>query len=214
MQRIQEEALYTYCEKYSTPEASWLVQASQNTFEKTRQPYMLSGHLQGRVLSLISTLIKPTNILEIGTFTGYSAMCLAEGLDPQGRLITIDNSKENIALSEAHIAASPYAKQIQILFGDAKDILPTLSQKFDLVFIDADKQGYSKYLDLVIEKMNVGACLLADNVLFKGEVLNLEQAGKFAKALHAYNEKINQDPRLENVLLPIRDGIMISRKKY
>ena len=173
---------------------------------------MLSGHLQGRVLSAISHMLRPTYILEIGTFTGYSALCLAEGLSENGQLITIDNNPELADLCQSFFTKSPYAKAIKPMIGNAKDILPSLDFQFDLVFIDADKINYSLYFDLVIDKVRQGGFILADNVLFHGDVLDANP-GKNARAMKAYNEKIMQDSRLENVLLPLRDGIMISRKK-
>jgi len=173
---------------------------------------MLSGHLQGRVLSAISHMLRPTHILEIGTFTGYSALCLAEGLTENGQLITIDNNPELADLCQSFFTNSPYANAIKPMIGNAMDILPSIDFQFDLVFIDADKINYSHYFDLVIDKVRKGGFILADNVLFHGDVLDTHP-GKNARAMKAYNEKIMQDSRLENVLLPLRDGIMISRKK-
>lgn len=212
MHRLTSEEINTYCEQHSSTEPELLYQLNRQTHLQTDLPIMLSGHLQGRMLSTISHMIRPTHILEIGTFTGYSALCLAEGLTDQGQLITIDNNPELADLCESFFSASPYATRIKPIIGQATDILPTLDITFDLVFIDADKTNYSHYFDLVIDKVKTGGFILADNVLFHGDVLDANP-GKNARAMKAYNEKIMQDTRLENVLLPLRDGIMISRKK-
>lgn len=212
MHRLTSEEINTYCEQHSSPESPLLYQLNRQTHLQTELPIMLSGHLQGRVLSAISHMLRPTYILEIGTFTGYSALCLAEGLSENGQLITIDNNPELADLCQSFFTKSPYAKAIKPMIGNAKDILPSLDFQFDLVFIDADKINYSLYFDLVIDKVRQGGFILADNVLFHGDVLDANP-GKNARAMKAYNEKIMQDSRLENVLLPLRDGIMISRKK-
>ncbi len=212
MHRLTSEEINSYCEQHSSPEPELLYQLNRQTHLQTELPIMLSGHLQGRMLSAISHMIRPTHILEIGTFTGYSALCLAEGLTDQGQLITIDNNPELADLCETFFSNSPYATRIKPMIGQALDILPTLDIAFDLVFIDADKINYSHYFDLVIDKVKTGGFILADNVLFHGDVLD-SNPGKNARAMKAYNEKIMQDTRLENVLLPLRDGIMISRKK-
>jgi predicted O-methyltransferase YrrM len=158
-------------------------------------------------------MINPEYILEIGTFTGYSAICLAEGLQEGGKLITIDTNPETTELCMEYVTNMHLTEKIETYVGKAADIIPNLSMSFDLVFIDADKTNYSTYFDLVIDKVKSGGYILADNVLYHGDVVDMEKAGKNAKAMHAYNEKINQDIRIESVLLPLRDGIMISRKK-
>ncbi len=158
-------------------------------------------------------MIKPRYVLEIGTFTGYSALCLAEGMHPDGQLITIDNHPEQAAIAKAYFDKSPYKEQINLIVGKAIEVLNYLNYEFDLVFIDADKINYANYFDLVIDRVKSGGYILADNVLYNGEVLDPAQAGKNALAMHQYNQKISLDNRLENVLLPLRDGIMISRKK-
>jgi predicted O-methyltransferase YrrM len=173
---------------------------------------MLSGHLQGRVLSMISKMINPQYILEIGTFTGYSALCLAEGLQVGGKLISIDQNEETSYLAQQYIQAKPETP-IELLIGNALKLIPELNYTFDLVFIDADKPNYSNYFDLVFDKVKPGGYILADNVLFHGDVLQGEKAGKNARAMHSYNQKMTSDNRIEHVLLPLRDGIMISRKK-
>jgi predicted O-methyltransferase YrrM len=213
MHRLTSEEINNYCEKYSAPESALLHELNRQTHLRTELPVMLSGHLQGRVLSMLSHMINPEYILEIGTFTGYSAICLAEGLQEGGKLITIDTNPETTELCMEYVTNMHLTEKIETYVGKAADIIPNLSMSFDLVFIDADKTNYSTYFDLVIDKVKSGGYILADNVLYHGDVVDMEKAGKNAKAMHAYNEKINQDIRIESVLLPLRDGIMISRKK-
>jgi caffeoyl-CoA O-methyltransferase len=205
--------IYPYCEQYSTPESEVLYAVNRQTHLQTDLPLMLSGHLQGRVLSMISHMIKPTRILEIGTFTGYSALCLAEGLSDDGMLITIDSNEEWKDRCEDFFQQAGMQHKINMICGKAADVLPTLTGEFDLVFIDADKPNYSLYYDLVFDKVKTGGYILADNVLFHGEVLRGDKAGKNARAMHTYNQKMLNDPRIECVLLPLRDGIMLCRKK-
>jgi caffeoyl-CoA O-methyltransferase len=211
--RLTSEEINQYCEKYTSVERPELYDLNRQTNLRTELPVMLSGHLQGKVLSMLSHMIQPKYILEIGTFTGYSAICLSEGLQPGGKLITIDSNAETSELCMEYIHKCHLHDKIEVVIGQATEIIPTLDIEFDLVFIDADKINYSNYFDLVIDKVNSGGYILADNVLYHGDVLDLTKAGKNAKAMHAYNEKINQDIRMESVLLPLRDGIMISRKK-
>ncbi len=213
MHHLTSEEIHQYCETYSSAEPELLYQLNRQTHLRTNLPVMLSGHLQGRLLSMISKMLQPSIILEIGTFTGYSALCLAEGLKPDGKLITIELDEEQAAIAAEYIRASPYAAQIDLIVGKAAETIPHLLYDFDLVFIDADKVNYSLYFDAVIDKLKPGGFILADNVLYHGDVLDTTSAGKNALAMHAYNEKISRDTRLENVLLPVRDGIMISRKK-
>ncbi len=213
MHLLTSEKINSYCEHFSTKESEALYELSRQTHLKTDMPIMLSGHLQGKVLSMISHMIKPSNILEIGTFTGYSAICLAEGLAENGQLITIDSNAELNALCEEFFIKSGHSTNIKMLTGKAADIIPTLNIEFDLVFIDADKPNYALYYDLIFDKVKKGGFILADNVLFNAEILTLETASKNAKAMHAYNEKIINDSRVECVLLPLRDGVMITRKK-
>lgn len=213
MHRLTSKEINNYCEKYSAPESALLHELNRQTHLRTELPVMLSGHLQGRVLSMLSHMINPEYILEIGTFTGYSAICLAEGLQEGGKLITIDTNPETTELCMEYVTNMHLTEKIETYVGKAADIIPNLSMSFDLVFIDADKTNYSTYFDLVIDKVKSGGYILADNVLYHGDVVDMEKAGKNAKAMHAYNEKINQDIRIESVLLPLRDGIMISRKK-
>lgn len=213
MHRLTSEEINRYCEHYSSPENDLLHELNRQTHLRTELPVMLSGHLQGRVLSMLSHMIKPNYILEIGTFTGYSALCLAEGLASNGKLISIDNNPETTELCMEFVDKSNLTSNIELMTGAAADIIPTLDYTFDLVFIDADKTNYSHYFDLVIDKVKSGGYILADNVLYHGDVLDVEKAGKNAKAMHAYNEKTKLDNRIESVLLPLRDGIMMSRKK-
>jgi caffeoyl-CoA O-methyltransferase len=211
--RLTSEEINQYCEKYTSVERPELYDLNRQTNLRTELPVMLSGHLQGKVLSMLSHMIQPKYILEIGTFTGYSAICLAEGLQPDGKLITIDTNAETSELCMEYIHKCHLQDKIEVVIGQATEIIPTLDIEFDLVFIDADKINYSNYFDLVVDKVKSGGYILADNVLYHGDVLDHTKAGKNAKAMHAYNEKINQDIRMESVLLPLRDGIMISRKK-
>ncbi|MBK7764279.1 MAG: class I SAM-dependent methyltransferase [Bacteroidetes bacterium] len=213
MHNLLSEAVNTYCENHSTPESEILHKINRQTHLQTELPIMLSGHLQGRILSMISHMIQPHFILEIGTFTGYSAICLAEGLPENGQLITIDINEEWKDRCEDFFQASGLANKIKMIVGNAVDIIPKLSHEFDLVFIDADKTNYELYYDLVIEKLKPNGFILADNVLFHGDVLEPKTAGKNAKAMISFNQKMMRDDRIECVLLPVRDGIMLCRKK-
>ena len=206
---ILNEDLQRYAEQHTSPESDLLKKINRDTYAHVLMPRMLSGHLQGRVLSMISHLLKPQRILEIGTYTGYSALCLAEGLSPGGKMITIDINEELERKVREHFADSQ--DKIEYKIGNALDIIPTLNEIFDLVFIDADKSNYINYFDLVIDKVRPGGFILADNVLWSGKVLN-KNPDNDTKSIIAFNQKIQHDPRVENVLLPIRDGIMMIRK--
>ncbi len=206
-----EEALLDYCEKHSEKENDLLYQLNRETHLKIGSPRMLSGHLQGRVLSFLSKLIQPEHILEIGTYTGYSALCLAEGLSETGKLITIDPNEETNVFARQFIDKSEYRDKIELMQGNAQMIIPTLKQNFDLIFIDADKKNYSTYFDLVIDKVNKGGLLIADNVLWSGKVLEAKK-DEDTQLIHSFNEKIKADSRVTNVLLPIRDGLMLMRR--
>ena len=187
---------------------------SKETWQKVLNPRMLSGDLQGRVLSMISKIIQPKNILEIGTYTGYSALCLAEGLAPEGKIFTLDKNEELETLQNKYFEKSGFRNQIKQYVGKAIDIIPTINEKFDLVFIDADKTNYINYFHLIIDKMNSGGIILSDNVLWSGKVVEkLDPKDKDTKILLAYNKLLNTDDRVETVLLPIRDGLTISRVK-
>ncbi len=200
-----------YSAQHSTDESELLKQINRDTHAKVLMPRMLSGHLQGRVLSMISHMMKPKRILEIGTYTGYSALCLAEGLQADGKLITIDINEELEARVRGYFAAADLTDKVEYFIGNAATIIPTLAGEFDLVFIDADKEQYSTYYDLVIEKVKRGGIILADNVLWSGKVLDVKP-DKDTRAIMEFNNKIQADERVENVLLPLRDGIMMIRK--
>lgn len=202
-----------YTTSLTTKENEVLYDLNRETHLKVLIPRMLSGHLQGRVLSMFSNMIKPLNILEIGTYTGYSAICLAEGMQEKGKLITIDINNELETMATNYFQKSGFENQIEMQIGNAIDLIPKLDMKFDLVFIDADKTNYSNYFDLVIDKVNKGGFIIGDNVLWSGKVVT-EQAETDAdtKALVEYSKKIHNDSRVENVLLPIRDGLMVARK--
>lgn len=200
-----------YCEAHTSPESTLLKSINRDTHAHVLMPRMLSGHLQGRMLAVISQMIKPERILEIGTYTGYSALCLAEGLTNMGKLITIDINEELEARVRKSFNQSPYASQIDFRIGNALEIIPTLTESFDLVFIDADKINYSRYYDLVLDKVRPGGFILADNVLWSGKIL-APNPDKDTRAILEFNKKITEDPRVENVLLPVRDGVMVVRR--
>lgn len=204
--------LLAYCEQFSEPESDLLNQLNRDTHVKVRSPRMLSGHLQGRLLSFLSKMMQPSHILEIGTYTGYSALCLAEGLKPGGKLITIDPNEETNHFAEQFIQRSAFANNIDMICGQAQTVIPNLKQTFDIVFIDADKQSYSLYFDLVIDKVRPGGLIIADNVLWSGKVLDA-QKDKDTQLIHEFNQKIHNDERMENLLLPVRDGLMMMRKR-
>ncbi len=212
---VDQQLIDIYLEKHSSPESELLHQLTRETNLKVVYAQMISGHLQGRLLALISKMICPKLILEIGTFTGYSAICLAEGLVPGGQLITIDSNEEIDALARKYFALAGLEEQITKLTGKAVDILPTLEGDVDLVFLDADKINYALYYDIIIDKVRPGGFILADNVLWYGKVVEsvLPSSDKDTPAIKAFNEKIQQDSRVENVMLPIRDGLTIIRKK-
>lgn len=204
--------LENYIEQHSEKEPELLAALNKETYQKILLPRMLSGHFQGRVLSMLSKLIRPMNILEIGTYTGYSALCLCEGIQENGTLHTIDIKEELVDFQRKHFDKSPWGNQITQHLGEATDIIPTLELKFDLVFIDADKENYINYFELIVPKMNKGGIILSDNVLWSGKVLEpLHPKDISTKILLDYNQLLKNDPRVETVLLPIRDGLTISR---
>jgi len=208
------EALDDYVVKHTENEPELLQKLTRETFQKILQPRMSSGPYQGRVLSIISKLINPKNILEIGTFTGYSTLCLAEGIKTEGQLHTIDVNEELFDFQRKYFDASEYGSKIIQHLGNALDIIPKLNTTFDLVFIDADKDNYVNYFNLIIDKMNTGGIILSDNVLWSGKVIEpLNPKDKMTKAVLEYNTLLKDDDRVETVLLPIRDGLTISRKK-
>ncbi|MDZ7612549.1 MAG: O-methyltransferase [Flavobacteriaceae bacterium] len=209
-----DEKLMAYALDHSESEPELLQQLSRETWQRSIAPNMLSGHFQGRLLSMLSKLVKPEAILEIGTFTGYSALCLAEGLKSNGILHTIDCNEELVDFQKKYFSQSVFKDQIISYLGDATEIIPKLQTKFDLVFIDADKANYCNYFHLVIEKMNPGGLIISDNVLWYGKVVQpLKKDDLDTQAILAYNHLLKNDPRIETVLLPIRDGLTLSRVK-
>ena len=208
---MESPAINKYAEAHSTPESSLLARINYETYSTVRMPRMLSGHLQGRFLSMISRMIRPRAILEIGTYTGYSALCLAEGLAPGGKVITIDHNDELEQRVRGYLASSELNGQIDYRIGDARKVIPGLKGPFDLVFIDADKESYSLYFDLIIDKVRKGGCILADNVLWSGKVIE-PKPDKDTKAIKEFNNKVAADKRVHTTLLPVRDGIMMMLK--
>ena len=200
-----------YALEHTAKENELLEKLNRETWAKVMTPRMLSGHLQGRILSMFSKMIAPENILEIGTYTGYSALCMAEGIKKNGKLHTIDSNEEVFEFARRYFEQSEYNENIIQHTGNALEIIPELDTKFQLVFIDADKENYSNYFDLVFKKLSVGGYIIADNVLWSGKVLQ-ENKDKETMALVSYNKNIHRDKRVENILMPIRDGLMICRK--
>jgi len=211
MHFISEE-LENYVEQHSQNEPELLVKLFKETHQKILQPRMLSGHFQGRVLSILSKIINPKNILEIGTYTGYATLCLAEGLQKEGTLDTIDIKDELVSIQQKYFNLSLWKDQITAHLGPALEIIPTLNKKYDLVFIDADKENYVNYFNMIVPMMTQGGIILSDNVLWSGKVLEeLSPKDRSTKVLLEYNKMVNNDPRVETVLLPIRDGLTVSR---
>lgn len=207
--------LEAYVENHTMPEGPVLDQLNRETWLKVLQPRMLSGHLQGRVLSMLSHMIKPKNILEVGTYTGYSALCFAEGLLEGGTIDTIDINEELEPMVQRFLEKSGYSDRIKMHIGNALDIIPSLDKKYDIVFIDADKNNYINYYNAAFDKVNTGGYIIADNVLWSGKVLDEKelQEDLDTKTIDEYNKMVLADDRVENVLFPIRDGLMIARKK-
>lgn len=206
--------LLEYCEEHSSPEDDLLQSIKRETYAKVLMPRMLSGHLQGKTLELLVKLLQPKVILEIGTYTGYSGICLARGLGKNGRLITLDINDELETMVMGFFKKSGIQDRIDYRLGNALDIIPTLEGNFDMVFIDADKANYIKYYDLVVDRVNPGGIILADNVLWSGKILVEEgkKPDKDTQVILDYNLMVQNDSRVENVLLPIRDGLMLARK--
>ena len=211
---IVNHEIEKYCEFHSEKENELLQKINRETHLEVLMPRMLSGHLQGRLLAMLSKMIKPNCILEIGTFTGYAALCLAEGLSPNGKLITIDINEELALRVKHYFDMSEKASQLHYINGDAQKIIPNLNEEFDLVFIDADKRNYALYYEMVFDKVVSGGYIIADNVLWSGKVVDAD-AKKDADTLNmlAYNEMVSKDTRVEPFLMPLRDGLMICRKK-
>ncbi len=207
------EVIEQYVDSHTREEPEALKKLNRETYAKVLMPQMLSGHVQGRFLKMISCMVNPANVLEVGTFTGYSSICLAEGLQEGGMVHTIDINEELFPMVMRHIKEAGMEKKIKAYTGNALTIIPNLNIMFDLVFIDADKINYSNYYELAIHKLRKGGFILADNVLWSGKVTDTtRKPDEDTRAIMSYNDMVNADPRVENVLVPIRDGVMIARK--
>jgi predicted O-methyltransferase YrrM len=206
-QRLDE-----YLEQHTTPMDEVLADLYRDTFLHQMNPRMMSGPVQGRLLQFLCEMLKPKRVLEIGTYTGFASICIARGLPEGGRLVTIEADEEYEGVIRRYLSKARVENRVALMIGDAKTVIPTLPDTFDLVFIDADKISYSKYFDLVIDKVVSGGFILADNVLWDGKVLNAQAKERDTQALQAFNDQVQNDPRVENVLLPIRDGLMMIRK--
>jgi caffeoyl-CoA O-methyltransferase len=209
-----DEDLQRYAEEHTSPESPLLHKVNRQTHLSVMKPRMLSGHMQGRLLSMFSHMIKPKQILEVGTYTGYSALCLAEGLQAGGTLHTIDKNEELEDRVRGYFEEAGLTQSIKYYLGNALEIIPTIEATYDLVFIDADKINNAAYYDMVIERMAPGGYIIADNVLWSGKVLEKyrKKLDEDTAALLAFNKKVHDDARVENILLPIRDGLMVARK--
>jgi caffeoyl-CoA O-methyltransferase len=201
-----------YAKQFSSPLDDVLQEIEDYTMQNHPQAHMLSGHVQGKFLEMISSMIKPQQILEIGTFTGFSALCLLKGLQAGGKLHTIELREEDAATAEKYFAKANVTNKIQLHLGDARKVIPTLTEQWDLVFIDADKISYIDYYELTLPHVKAGGFIVADNVLFHGEVLQSELKGKNAKAIQAFNEHVAKDNRVENAMLTVRDGLLLIKK--
>lgn len=210
---IIPELVQAYAEKYSDPEDLLLKEINDHTVRDHPHAHMLSGHLQGKFLQIISKILQPVNILEIGTFTGYSAICLASGLKEGGRLHTIELREQDAETSRKNFHRSIHGEKIILHVGNALEIVPRLDFDWDLVFIDADKVNYQSYYSLVLPRVRSGGIILADNVLFHGQVVEEPVTGKNAKAMHEFNQFLSKDDSVEKVIITLRDGLMLIRKK-
>lgn len=211
MHFISQE-LEDYVSNHSENEPALLAALNRETHQKILLPRMLSGHFQGRVLSMLSKLIRPVNILEIGTYTGYATLCLCEGMQENGTVDTIDINEELMDFQKKYFDLSDWKGQIFQHLGDATEIIPSLDKKYDLVFVDADKENYLTYFEIILPKMNKGGIILSDNVLWSGKVLETPNPKDLStNVLLEYNKKLKEDPRVETILLPIRDGLTVSR---
>lgn len=202
-----------YAEQFTSGENSLLTELLEKTYAERIDKQMLSGFYQGRLLAMFSKMIAPRRVLEIGTFMGYSALCLAEGLTANGKIFTLDIEPETNRIAKSFWEKSAYANQIEAFLGNAADIIPTLDETFDLVFIDADKPAYANYYDLVFPKVRIGGVIIADNVLRDGKVLDAANGDENTVALHKFNQKVQSDERVSNILFAVRDGLMICRKE-
>jgi len=207
-----DNPLTEYAEQHTSGESEVLQELRRECYEHYEDSAMLSGFYQGRVLAMFSKMIRPRVVLEIGTYLGYSALCFAEGLADGGKIITLDVNEETNKVASSFAAKTKYADRIDFRLGPATEIIPTLNETIDLVFIDADKPNYSNYYNLIFDKLRPGGFIIADNVLWSGKVLEAEKDDN-TEALHAFNEMVLADKRVSNVLLPIRDGLMVSRKE-
>ncbi|HEV7382026.1 MAG TPA: O-methyltransferase [Dyadobacter sp.] len=208
------DGIEEYSEQHTEKESDLLQKLNRETHAKVLNPRMLSGHVQGRLLSMISRMIRPDHILEVGTYTGYSALCLCEGLTSQGSLVTIDINEELETMTRSFFNDSPFSDKIDYRIGNAVDIIPTLAGSFDIAFIDADKKNYINYFHLCLEKVRKGGFIIADNVLWSGKVAQteLKKSDKDTQLLIEFNRMVQEDERVSNLLLPIRDGLMILQK--
>lgn len=209
---IVNETIEEYCRNHSSQQTNLLKQLDRETHAKVLMPRMLSGHLQGEFLKMISHMVKPSSILEIGTYTGYATLCLADGLAENGKLITIDKNEEIESFTRSFFEQSIYKDQINYLLGNAMSIIPTLNEMFDLIFIDADKANNDNYYEMCLPKLRQGGFILVDNVLWSGKVIE-EKKDKDTETIDSFNKKIATDTRVEKMLLPLRDGIFLIRKK-
>jgi predicted O-methyltransferase YrrM len=207
-----DESLDRYVCDHTAAENDLLKKINRETYLEVLQPRMLSGHFQGRVLSMLSKMVRPERILEIGTYTGYSALCLAEGLTKSGKLYTIDVNEELESRVRGYFEQSDYSEQIDYIIGDAMHVIPSMNEKWDLVFIDADKMNYINYYNLIFSQVKIGGYIIADNVLWSGKVADETKIDKDTLLLRSFNDLVSNDERVEEVLLPIRDGLMIARK--
>ena len=208
-----DDNILNYSISKSEKESKLLNDLYRETYLKVLNPRMISGHYQGRILSLISKIISPKKILEIGTYTGYSAICLCEGMDKDGILHTIDNNKELVKIQNKYFKKANLTDKIVQHSGDAKNIIPTIEEEFDIVFIDADKESYPEYYDLISKKVRSGGIIIADNILWSGKILEkVEKDDQATKSIIEFNNKIIEDDRVKNIILPIRDGLNIVRK--
>lgn len=202
-----------YLEAHASTEPDILKKLRKETYQKTTQPHMISGYLQGRLLSILSKMITPKNILEIGTFTGYATLCLAEGLSEDGKIYTLDKNEDLAYIPQKYFQQSDYASQIEFILGDAAHTIKNLDIVWDLVFIDADKENYENYLQLIKPKLKSGSIILIDNVLWYGKVLEEHPNNKATQQIKLVNKIVTEDPDFENLILPLRDGIHLIRKK-
>lgn len=207
-----KDEVIKYAESMTSGESEVLQELREHCYEHYEDSSMLSGFYQGRVLSMLSHMIRPKVVLEIGTYLGYSALCFAEGLATEGKVITLDVQEDTSAVARSFVERTEFRDRVEFHLGNAIDVIPTLPETFDLVFIDADKPNYSNYYDLVFYRVRTGGYIIADNVLWSGKVIEPDM-DENTQALHEYNKKILADDRVDNILFPIRDGLMIVRKK-